>query len=220
MSASYTKSEEPIRIKKYANRRLYNTATSAYVTLDDLAEMLKQGNDFVVHDAKSGEDITHSVLTQIIFEQENKGENLLPIPFLRQLIRFYGDSMQEFVPSFLEISLDQLAQDQSKLRRQMAETFGANPVGLMEEQVRQNMAMFNEAIKMFTPFVPAPGGAPTEEAPKTGAAKDEPVAKEPAESPKPKPAATKPKTDELSVLKDQIDAMQAQLNTLSNDKKD
>jgi len=93
VSADQTKSEEPIRIKKYANRRLYNTATSAYVTLDDLASMLKQGDDFVVHDAKTGEDITHSVLTQIIFELENKGENLLPIPFLRQLIRFYGDSM-------------------------------------------------------------------------------------------------------------------------------
>ncbi|VAW18984.1 PhbF [hydrothermal vent metagenome] len=209
MSANETTSDGSVRIKKYANRRLYNTATSTYVTLDDLAEMLKEGDDFVVHDAKTGEDITHSVLTQIIFEQEAKGENLLPIPFLRQLIRFYGDSMQDFVPSFLEISLEQLAQDQGKLRERMAKSFGASPVGLMEDQVRQNMAMFNEAMKMFTPFVPATAGPEN----------DRTAEEKPARDKKPKPAA-KTKRDELSVLKDQIDAMQAQLNTLSNGKKD
>jgi len=210
VSADQTKSEEPIRIKKYANRRLYNTATSAYVTLDDLALMLKQGDDFVVHDAKTGEDITHSVLTQIIFELENKGENLLPIPFLRQLIRFYGDSMQDMVPSFLEISLDQLANDQGKLRQQMAKSFSGNPVGLMEDQVRQNVAMFNEAMKMFTPFVPATGAAEP----------GQPQPGKPAEKAKAKPGSTAPENDELSVLKNQIDAMQAQLNTLSDNKKD
>jgi len=210
VSADQTKSEDPIRIKKYANRRLYNTATSAYVTLDDLAQMLKQGDDFVVHDAKTGEDITHSVLTQIIFEQENKGENLLPIPFLRQLIRFYGDSMQELVPGFLEISLDQLAQDQGKLRQKMAKSLGTIPVGLMEDQVRQNMAMFNDAMKMFTPFVPMPDAVE----PQHG------KAEKPAAKPEPKPKAGAPESDELSVLKNQIDAMQAQLNTLSDNKKD
>ncbi|MFV2092269.1 MAG: polyhydroxyalkanoate synthesis repressor PhaR [Hyphomicrobiales bacterium] len=205
-----TKAEEPIKIKKYANRRLYNTATSAYVTLDDLAQMLKDGDDFVVNDAKSGEDITHSVLTQIIFEQENKGENLLPIPFLRQLIRFYGGGMEQFVPSFLEISLNQLAQDQGKLRQQMEKSFGTSPTGLMEEQVQQNVTMFNDAMKMFTPFVPTPGGAGS----------SQPVADPPKTEDAPKSTRAEPKSDELSVLKGQIDAMQAQLNTLSETKKD
>ena len=117
-----TKSDEPITIKKYANRRLYNTGTSTYVTLEDLATMVKDGDDFVVFDAKTGEDITRSVLAQIIFEQENKegGQNLLPINFLRQLIRFYGDSMQMLVPRYLEVSLESLTQEQEKFRSQMA----------------------------------------------------------------------------------------------------
>src|SRR4028118_170462 len=111
------KSEGPVTIKKYANRRLYNTGTSTYVTLEDLAAMVKGGEDFVVYDAKTSEDITRSVLAQIIFEQENKsGQNLLPIAFLRQLIRFYGDSMQMLVPRFLEMSIQSLAQDQDKYR--------------------------------------------------------------------------------------------------------
>src|SRR5215213_7695386 len=119
------KSDEPITIKKYANRRLYNTGTSTYVTLEDLASMVKAGEDFVVFDAKTSEDITRSVLAQIIFEQEGKsGQNLLPITFLRQLIRYYGDSMQALVPSYLEYSLQTLAQNQQKFRDQMANTFG------------------------------------------------------------------------------------------------
>src|SRR5687767_12480961 len=115
------KSEGPVTIKKYANRRLYNTGTSTYVTLEDLADMVKLGEDFVVFDAKSGEEITRSVLTQIIFEQENKegGQNLLPVTFLRQLIRFYGDSMQMLVPRYLEVSIDSLTREQTKLREQM-----------------------------------------------------------------------------------------------------
>ena len=120
------KSEEPITIKKYANRRLYNTGTSTYVTLEDLATMVKDGEDFVVYDAKTGEDITRSVLTQIIFEQENKeGQNLLPITFLRQLIRFYGDSMQMLVPRYLEFSIESLTSEQDKFREQMAQAFGS-----------------------------------------------------------------------------------------------
>src|SRR5215208_7873980 len=119
------KSTEPVTIKKYANRRLYNTGTSTYVTLEDLAAMVKKGEDFVVYDAKSGDEITRSVLTQIIFEQENKeGQNLLPVTVLRQLIRFYGDSLQALVPSYLEFSMANLAQEQQKLRDQMAQTFG------------------------------------------------------------------------------------------------
>ena len=116
---------EPTIIKKYANRRLYHTGTSTYVTLDDLGRMVRQGEDFVVYDAKSGEDITRQVLAQIIFEQENKeGQSLLPIAFLRQLIRFYGDSMQMLVPRYLEVSIDSLTREQEKFRNQMAQAFG------------------------------------------------------------------------------------------------
>jgi polyhydroxyalkanoate synthesis repressor PhaR len=150
---SETKVAEPIEIKKYANRRLYNTGTSTYVTLEDLAAMVKKGEDFVVHDAKSGEDITRSVLTQIIFEQENKeGQNLLPIAFLRQLIRFYGDSMQMLVPRYLEVSIDSLTREQEKFRQQMAQAFGVGSFGALEDQVRRNMEMFERAFAMFTPF--------------------------------------------------------------------
>ena len=150
-----TKSEAPITIKKYANRRLYNTGTSTYVTLEDLATMVKDGDDFVVFDAKTGEDITRAVLAQIIFEQENKegGQNLLPINFLRQLIRFYGDSMQMLVPRSLEVSLESLTREQEKFRTQMAQAFGATGFGPLEEQVRRNMEMFEKAFGMFAPFV-------------------------------------------------------------------
>jgi len=147
------KSEEPIVIKKYANRRLYNTGTSTYVTLEDLAGMVKNGEDFIVYDAKTGEDITRSVLTQIIFEQENKGgQNLLPIAFLRQLIRFYGDSMHPLVSRFLEVSIDSLTREQEKFRQQMSQAFGAGPFGVIEDQVRRNMEMFERAFAMFAPF--------------------------------------------------------------------
>jgi polyhydroxyalkanoate synthesis repressor PhaR len=149
-----TKSDQPVVIKKYANRRLYNTGTSTYVTLEDLAAMVKRGEDFVVYDAKTSEDITRSVLTQIIFEQENKeGQNLLPITFLRQLIRFYGDSMQMLVPRYLEVSIESLTREQEKFRQQMAHAFGAvGALGPLEEQVRRNMEMFERAFAMFTPF--------------------------------------------------------------------
>jgi polyhydroxyalkanoate synthesis repressor PhaR len=153
MSETMTKTAEPVTIKKYANRRLYNTGTSTYVTLEDLAAMVKAGEDFVVYDAKTGEDITRSVLTQIIFEQENKeGQNLLPVAFLRQLIRFYGDSMQMLVPRYLEVSIDSLTREQEKFRNQIAQAFGGSPFGALEEQVRRNMEMFERAFAMFTPF--------------------------------------------------------------------
>ena len=155
------KSEEPITIKKYANRRLYNTGTSTYVTLEDLAAMVKSGEDFVVYDAKTNEDITRSVLTQIIFEQENKegGQNLLPINFLRQLIRFYGDSMQMLVPRYLEVSLDSLTREQSKFREQISQAFGMGGFGAMEDQVRRNMEMFERTFAMFVPFARREGQA-------------------------------------------------------------
>jgi polyhydroxyalkanoate synthesis repressor PhaR len=147
------KSDQPITIKKYANRRLYNTGTSTYVTLEDLASMVKAGEDFLVHDAKTGEDITRQVLAQIIFEQENKeGQSLLPIAFLRQLIRFYGDSMQMLVPRFLEQSMQSLTSEQGKFREQMAQAFGGVGFGPLEDQVRRNMEMFEKTFAMFAPF--------------------------------------------------------------------
>src|SRR6201995_847778 len=139
--------KEPITIKKYANRRLYNTGTSTYVTLEDLAVMVKTGEDFVVYDAKTSEDITRSVLTQIIFEQENKeGQNLLPINFLRQLIRFYGDSMQLLLPHFLDVSIDNLTREQGKFRDQMAQTFGVAGFGPLEDMARRNMEVFQRTV--------------------------------------------------------------------------
>ena len=145
--------KEAVVIKKYANRRLYNTGTSTYVTLEDLATMVKTGDDFVVYDAKTGEDITRSVLAQIIFEQENKeGQSLLPITFLRQLIRFYGDSMQMLVPRYLEQSMQSFTGQQDKFREQMAQAFGGVGFGSLEDQVRRNMEMFEKTFAMFAPF--------------------------------------------------------------------
>ena len=142
----------PIAIKKYANRRLYHTGTSEYVTLEDLANMVKAGQDFLVSDAKTGEDITRSVLAQIIFEQENKGQNLLPVTFMRQLIRLYGDSMQALVPQYLDFSLGSLISNQQKLREQFTEALGQTPFALLEEQTRKNMAAFTNALRMLTSF--------------------------------------------------------------------
>lgn len=140
-------------IKKYANRRLYNTATSSYVTLDYLSEMVKNGEDFVVYDAKSGDDITHSVLTQIIFEEESKGQNLLPIQFLRQLIKFYGDNLQSFIPSYLEMSMDAFAKNQEEMRARMRDTFGNAPgYAVFDETIRKNMELYQQAMKMFSPM--------------------------------------------------------------------
>lgn len=168
------KSETPTTIKKYANRRLYNTGTSTYVTLEDLATMVKQGEDFLVFDAKTGDDITRSVLAQIIFEQENKaGQNLLPTTFLRQLIRFYGDSMQMVVPKYLERSIDMLTQEQEKFRKQMTSTFSGTPFAPLEEHVRRNMELFERTFAMFKPFVPPRGGDAAPEPEKTPDAPDD-----------------------------------------------
>jgi polyhydroxyalkanoate synthesis repressor PhaR len=190
------KSEEPVVIKKYANRRLYNTGTSTYVTLEDLAGMVKNGEDFIVYDAKTGEDITRSVLTQIIFEQENKGgQNLLPITFLRQLIRFYGDSMQMLVPRYLEVSIESLTREQEKFRHQLSHAFGAGPFAPLEDQVRRNMEMFERAFAMFMPF--ARREAQNAEAEKT-------------------PAVAS--GGEIDDLKRQLDEMQKRIEKLSDGK--
>jgi polyhydroxyalkanoate synthesis repressor PhaR len=190
------KSTEPVTIKKYANRRLYNTGTSTYVTLEDLASMVKKGEDFLVYDAKTGEDITRSVLTQIIFEQENKegAQNLLPITFLRQLIRFYGDSMQMLVPRYLEVSIDSLTREQEKFRTQLTQAFGSGPFAPIEEQVRRNMEMFERAFTMFAPFARREGDA--------------------AEPEKPQPSPS-----EIDDLKRQMEDMQKRLDKLGDKEK-
>jgi polyhydroxyalkanoate synthesis repressor PhaR len=186
-------------IKKYANRRLYNTATSSYVTLEHLSEMVREGTDFVVHDAKTGEDITRSVLTQIIFEQESRGQNLLPVHFLRRLIRFYGDQMQSLVPGYLDMSMDAFVRGQERWRDQMTRAFGAPQAGAaFEEQARQNMALFEQAMRLWAP-VP-------------GAGLDDTVQNAEPARPKPDETAT------LESLKSQMEAMQRQLDQLARPK--
>lgn len=194
--------KEPVVIKKYANRRLYNTDTSTYVTLDDLAAMVKSGRDFVVFDAKTGDDLTHSVLTQIIVDQESRmsgGQTLLPIPFLRQLIRFYGDSVEKLVPSYLQISLNTLTKEQERFRKSFTGAF--TPAGAFEayqEQARKNLAMFEQAMAMFSPF-----GTPG----KTPGKPEEPA--KAADGGKPA------KPEEIDELKAQMAAMQAKLDKLA-----
>src|SRR5499427_5082954 len=156
----------PVVVKKYANRRLYNTATSSYVTLDDLARMIKDGGDFVAYDAKTGEDITRSVLTQMIVEQEQKGQNLLPTSFLRQLIGFYGDSVQFLVPGYLEQAMISFARNQEQMRKNLQATFGIFPFGQFEEMGKQNIALFERALKMLTPYAPGEKSVPAEPEPK------------------------------------------------------
>ncbi len=148
--------KQPIVIKKYANRRLYHTGTSTYVTLEDLALLVRKGEDFLVYDAKTSEDITRSVLTQIIFEEESKeGQQMLPVTFLRQLIRFYGDSMQAVVPRYLEMSMDSLTKEQNMFREHLAKTLGSGTVEAMEKQARTNIKLFTDAFRMFNPFMAA-----------------------------------------------------------------
>src|ERR1051326_8696421 len=151
--ADEQKNTGPVVIKKYANRRLYNTQTSSYVTLDHLCEMVKDGIEFEVRDARTGEDITRSVLTQIIFEEENKGQNLLPIRFLRQLIRMYGDSLQAFVPGYLDMSMEGFTRQQEQVPEDVAKGLGGCS-RMIESVARQNLAMFEQTMKMFAPFSP------------------------------------------------------------------
>jgi len=195
----------PITIKKYANRRLYNTATSSYVTLDHLCQMVKDGTDFVVYDAKTGEDITRSVLTQIIVEEESKGgQNLLPISFLRQLISFYGDSLGGLVPRYLEHSMQAFAHNEEQMRAMMQNAFeGMFPFNQFEEMNKQNMAFFENAMKMFAPFYDQQGA--------------------PSGKPRPTPAQpSKPgaggSDQSIEELKAKLNEMQSQLNNLMNKK--
>ena len=193
-------SGERIVIKKYANRRLYNTASSSYVTLEHLSEMVKQNIDFVVYDAKTNEDITRSVLTQIIFEEESQqGQSLLPIQFLRQLIGFYGNSMQAFLPSYLELSLSSFTQQQDRMRTQFTSLGHTPGASVFDDQVRQNLALFDRAMKMFSPFA----FAKPEDTPP-------PPRAEPA--PTPPPSAS---DEALIALRKQMEDMQAQIEKLA-----
>jgi polyhydroxyalkanoate synthesis repressor PhaR len=187
----------PVIIKKYANRRLYNTATSSYVTLDDLSRMVKEGREFVVNDAKTGEDITRAVLTQIIVEEEQKGQNLLPISFLRQLIGLYGNQMQWLVPRYLEHAMTTFARNQEQMRKSLQDAFGGLfPFGPLEEMGKQNLALFEKTMKMFSPFPTAPT-APAE-----------------------KPAEPAPAEASLKELTDKLNALQHQIDALSKEKKE
>ena len=191
--------KEPVTIKKYANRRLYNTGTSTYVTLEDLAAMVKDGEDFLVYDAKTGDDITRSVLAQIIFEQENKEgtQNLLPINFLRQLIRFYGDSMQMLVPRYLEQSIDTLTREQEKFRKQLTNTFSGTPFAPLEEHIRRNMELFQQTFSMFKPFTaPRRTDAPAADKPADDSAKS---------------------ADEMETLRRQMKEMQEKLDRMAKE---
>jgi polyhydroxyalkanoate synthesis repressor PhaR len=193
VSEEKTKAEGPVVIKKYANRRLYNTQTSSYVTLDHLAAMVKDGTEFEVQDARTGEDITRSVLTQIIFEEEAKGQSLLPIKFLRQLIRFYGDSLQTFVPGYLDMSMESFTKNQGAMRDRIAEALGGGN-HMIENMTRQNLQLFENAMAMFTPFGAATKGETAGKA---------------------KPAAP---SDEVADLKEEMEAMRRQLAELSQRK--
>lgn len=190
--------DTPVTIKKYANRRLYNTATSSYVTLDHLSTMVKEGIDFVVYDAKTGENITHSVLTQIIVEEESKGHSLLPIGFLRQLISFYGDSLAGFVPSYLELSMETFARNQDRMRAHLDDALGGFfPLKKMEEMGKTNVAAFQRAMEMFAPFGGAGGGAGGSAAGSAGG------------------GAAGGEDSELAELKLKLDAMQRQLDAIA-----
>lgn len=203
MSEENNAETPPVTIKKYANRRLYNTATSSYVTLNHLATMVKEGTDFVVYDAKTGEDITRQVLTHIIVEEEGKGQNLLPIDFLRHLISFYGDSLESIVPNYLDYSMQAFAQNQKQMRDYVENAIGGlSPFGQFEEMSQKNMAMFEEAMKIFTPFYSG-GGSATKPAGKK---------KEPADS-------QETDDDQLDDLRSQLQQMQRQLDKLTRGRK-
>lgn len=189
--------QSPVVVKKYANRRLYNTETSSYITLDNLAEMIRAGRDFVVYDAKSGEDITRGVLTQIIVEEESKGSAMLPTNFLRQLIGFYGGNLQGVVPNYLEQAMATFSRQQQQMRQVVQQTFGPFIPAGVEEISRQNMAMIERAMSVFNPFA-RPGDAPRPTPANTGGAPGE-LLEQPA------PSA------ELDALRHEVESLRAQL---------
>ena len=198
--------QAPVVVKKYANRRLYNTESSSYITLDSLAGMIRVGRDFVVYDAKTGEDITRGVLTQIIVEEESKGRAILPTAFLRQLIGFYGDSMQQFMPAYLEQAMTSIAAQQEQMRAAMQQTMGNFfPFPGIQEVSRQNMAMMERAMSLFTPFYRPPAGANGADAAETG----EPQAA--AEDAPPSPSAAATDQNAMAAMQHEIDLLRQQL---------
>lgn len=227
-----TEKKDAVVVKKYANRRLYNTETSTYVTLEDLASMVRSDRDFVVYDAKTGDDLTHAVLTQIIVEQESRqgGQTLLPIPFLRQLIRFYDDQMGRMVPGYLQFSLENLAKEQERFRTHFAQAL-TNPSTAFEfyqEQARKNMAMFEQAIAMWSPFAAVQANmrrAADSVAGGAGATAAEQRPSGPtvvssaglASVPSPRPAPL-PERDDIAELKNQLASMQQKIEKLSRDR--
>jgi polyhydroxyalkanoate synthesis repressor PhaR len=220
-----SKSGQPVVVKKYANRRLYNTETSTYVTLEDLAAMVRSDRDFVVFDAKSGDDLTHSVLTQIIVEQESRGSgpNLLPTPFLRQLIRFYDDiGVSPMVPSFLQMSLETLAREQERIRSQMTASWGpAASFEAYNEQVRKNMALFEQAMRMWQ-HPTAPGTEPATVSGETATGDDAQsqaaAAREGGPSSEPVEAAPQKSNSDLTDLREQLADMQRKIEQLARAK--
>ncbi|MGA0392917.1 MAG: polyhydroxyalkanoate synthesis repressor PhaR [Rhodospirillales bacterium] len=214
MSAENGVDKDVVTIKKYANRRLYNTATSSYVTLDYLSQMVKDGIDFVVVDAKSGEDLTRSVLTQIIVEEEAKGQNLLPITFLRHLISFYGDSLQGLVPRYLEHTMHSFARNQEQMRQYMRDTLqGISPFSHFEEVGKQNMAVFENAMKMFSPFYDNQQGDASSA---SGDKRDDKKQGKQEDRAQPKESATSSaeQAQELNQLREQLNQMQRQLENM------
>ena len=184
-------------VKKYANRRLYNTATSSYVTLDELSQMVRDGDEFLVYDAKTGEDITRSVLTQIILEEDSKGRNLLPIGFLRQLIGFYDDQLHAFLPRYLEMSMENFTKHQDQIRGYMQETFGRFfPFNQFEDMARQNLALFNRAATMFRPFGAENAHGEVQDAPRAEAERGA-------------------SSDEVRELRERMEQLQRQLDVLN-----
>lgn len=198
---------DPVIIKKYANRRLYNTDTSSYVTLDDLAEMVRAERDFTVHDARTGEDLTHAVLTQIIVDEESKGQNLLPINFLRQLIRLYGDSIEQIVPSYLEFSLDSLTREQDRFAKQIEDAMGAQPLDAVQQQVRKNFAMFEQAMAMFTPHSRANANNKSANQDATSSDGKAPESAQGGDEPPLKSADIKTLRAEMTAMQDKLDQL-------------
>ena len=210
MAARTSSGDGPITIKKYANRRLYNTATSSYVTLEHLCQMVQEGVDFVVYDAKTGDDITRTVLTQIIVEEEAKGQKLLPIKFLRQLIGLYGDSMQWMVPDYLDQVMEAFTANQERMRQSMQETFGGMfPFGNPDEMSRQNMALLENAMKMFAPLKAGSGAAA---GPDSGAKPGPDSGADSGAGHTDNGAQAPEAADSLEKLKAQVDLLQKQLD--------
>ena len=204
-----TEQREQVVIKKYANRRLYNTESSTYVTLENLAEMVRADRDFVVFDAKSGDDLTHAVLTQIIVDQESRegGPNLLPIPFLRQLIRFYDDSMGNMVPGYLQFSMEALTQKQDEYHSKFADAWGARGLESYQEQASSNLKIFEQAMSMWTPFKMPDDGTASEGQPDGGTS---------AKTGQPCDASAEPQQpNEIDALKAELEAMQHRIEKLS-----